>query len=376
MNNSSTSSSSRWPLAALTALALVALTNLALTPYLAQQTELFSRFRAEYSDAMKDAADSPASLVVLGNSLMWPLSEKGLAAALYDRRGEETKAYALGAAMPITHRILLETHDYGIVKQGGVVLYSVTPIDINRNTDTLAGTIENYYRWGDFFTHLVVRGRYGWAKHFLAQRSMGLLIYRQEFQELMRRKLYGEMQPEPPPPEYFADTEKYPEIGDIVELRDPAEYSHQNETAMTPRLDPDFLSMDFSRLKDLSFEDMSRAEARIWSDQHCGNYQVDPYQVAKIKEIVTQLREKRGATVVLMTPPLSELLKENVGEERLGVFRQTIRQIADELNAPLLDYLDDPRTRDYVYFDSVHLGKRSSADWLLLLVQDIQPLLQ
>src|SRR3989338_4253108 len=166
----------KWPTAFLWALSAWVLANLAVGLMVKNHVIALSHLNANLQQ-METAKRESGYFMILGNSTASRVNLDILTLEAPAFEGKKGLSLAVRGGLPRTHLFFLERSKYRCVERGGVAMFFITPMDLNRNNQAFRWTIRDLFSWNDFFKELLFQGRFLEASYFLQHASMPLVKY-------------------------------------------------------------------------------------------------------------------------------------------------------------------------------------------------------
>jgi hypothetical protein len=331
-------------MACLLALLLLGLAEVMVrTPAAGRWLAEHSDHRLRFREAGETLETSAPSMLILGNSMSAAIDTELVSRLLYDGTADEAVTVNVGGGTPRTLERLLEPVSAASPRDGGIILYMITPMCLNRNNPSFLETVGSLFTMDDLFDDLVPQRRYDEAKFLLLNRSLRLVNQRQEIRDALRRSVGwpGET-PEPARPRSGTAT---PMAG---------------TTARPPVFRPEAMPLAFGLGRDRVSAEETRITLSTWASTWCRDYEIDPYQLGALRRIARRAG-RRGVETVILLPPLSAELRRTLGPRIIHTWRDTVLDFGrQEPSVRVIDLLARGTGDEYIHTDGVHFGRRSA----------------
>lgn len=321
--NSFISSFKKLPKAFLICLVLILAGN-AIVVYLVDNDILkISSYRREYLYQLKQARNKKADVVIIGNSSGLYINGDILKKEIFGSPRAQILNLSVGGAMPRTFRYIFDNVDYQCVKDNGVVIFCLRPMDFNRYNICFQRTMISYFSWKEFFSELVAGKRMDDVRYFLKKCSLYLINYRFEIKFAIKR--------------YIAENI----------IRGHALKKHKDTEVSL--IKPEYDQVQENRKKVTMF---------LYENSFVCQYTMDKYQLTHINMLIGELKQ-RNIKVIMVLMPMSGASMRIVGMKDMKLFRNRMREVSSEHSVALLDFLSGSTGGEFQYFDGMHFVRAS-----------------
>ncbi len=297
-----------------------------------------SPYRREYRSQLRQAQNKRGDVVIIGNSSGLYIDCDILKTGIFGSNRADILNFSVGGAMPRTFSYIFDDVDYQCVKDNGVVILCLRPMDFNRYNICFQRTMISYFSWKEFFCELVAEKRIDDVRYFLEKRSLYLINYRFEIKSALKQ--------------YIAE----------IVLKRCFLKKHNSKTRV---IKPEYDQVQENRRK---------AAMLLYKNSFVRQYTMDEYQLRHMNMLIKQLKQ-RNIKVIMVLMPMSKSFMRIVGRKNLGLFCNRMRKVSSEESVALLDFLSSSTGAEFQYFDGMHFVRASESEFSQRLSAEIRKIL-
>ncbi len=285
-----------------------------------------SPYRREYRYQLRQAQNKRADAVIIGNSSGLYINSDILNKGIFGSNKADILNLSVGGAMPRTFSYIFDKVDYQCVKDNGLVIFCLRPMDFNRYNICFQRTMISYFSWKEFFSELLADKRMDDVRYFLEKCSLYLINYRFEIKSAIKQ--------------YVAEN--------VLKRR-----SLKKQNRKMRVIKPEYDQVQENRRKVTMF---------LYKNSFVRQYTMDEYQLRHMNMLIRQLKQ-RNIRVIMVLMPMSKDFMRIVGMKDLKLFRNRMREVSSEQSAALVDFLSGSTGSEFQYFDGMHFIRASEAEF-------------